>query len=322
MSESQVLRNDSQNDDGNMGVKLYNLILILLDISVIFIKWWVFTIESIYLAFFPPEEVSVKDEVVLVTGAGHGIGRELALRYGRLGAKVVCWDINEKGNQETVQEIKSQGGKAFAYKCDVSGRQDILDVAKRVKQEVGVVTILVNNAGIMPTHPLLSHTEEEIRKMYDINVLAHFWTIQAFLPDMMEKKHGHIVALSSCAGLFGLKNLVPYCGTKYAVRGIMQALAEELRIEYKDTNIKFTCIYPYMVDTGLCKRPHARFANFMRLVKKEEAADAIVQAQRRGIEEVSIPRQFYYIDKIGRLFPKKAAVLMADFLNSGVDSDL
>lgn len=92
-----------------------------------------------------------------------------------MGATVVGVDINETGNNETIKEIKAQGGKAFGYVCDVSKRESIVEVANKVKADVGKVSIIVNNAGIMPTHPLLQHTEGEIRKIFDINVLAHFW---------------------------------------------------------------------------------------------------------------------------------------------------
>lgn len=102
----------------------------------------------------------------------------------------------------------------------------------------------MNNAGIMPAHDLLQHTEGEIRKIFEINVLAHFWMFEAFLPKMMEKNRGHIVAMSSMAGVLGFKNLVPYCGSKFAVRGIMEGLLEELRCKNK-TGISGTIVFPY-----------------------------------------------------------------------------
>lgn len=81
----------------------------------------------------------------------------------------------------------------------------------------------------MPQHELLKHTENEIRTIFEVNVLAHFWMFEAFLPKMIANNKGHIVALSSMAGILGLRNLVPYCGSKFAVRGIQEALSEELR---------------------------------------------------------------------------------------------
>lgn len=85
----------------------------------------------------------------------------------------------------------------------------------------------------MPSHDFLKHTEGEIRKTIEINFTAHFWMFQAFLPTMIEHNRGHVVALSSMAGIMGFQNLVPYCGTKFAVRGLMEAMSEELRCKTK-----------------------------------------------------------------------------------------
>lgn len=117
----------------------------------------------------------------------------------------------------------------FHCRCDVTKREDVFALADKILTDVGHVSIIVNNAGIMPCHSLLKHNADEIRKMFDINVLAHIWVLQAFLPHMFAKRRGHIVAISSMAGLCGLTNLVPYCATKFAVRGLMEALYEELR---------------------------------------------------------------------------------------------
>lgn len=154
---------------------MYNGLILALEIIFLHLRVFYYSFESIYYKFFPKELDNVRDKVVLITGAAHGIGKETAFKYASLGAKVVCWDINEKGNNELLKEIKAQGGKAFAYVCNVTKREEIMEVAEKTKREVGTVDILVNNAGIMPTHPLTQHTEAEIRLMFDINVLAHFY---------------------------------------------------------------------------------------------------------------------------------------------------
>jgi all-trans-retinol dehydrogenase (NAD+) len=115
------------------------------------------------------------------------------------------------------------------FSVDVTNREKVLEAGSKVLKDVGVVTILLNNAGIMPQHDFLKHTEGEIRKIIEINTVAHFWMFQAFLPKMIENNRGHIVAMSSMAGIMGFQNLVPYCGSKFAVRGIQEALSEELR---------------------------------------------------------------------------------------------
>lgn len=117
---------------------------------------------------------------------------------------------------------------------------------------------------------------------------------------MLKNNHGHIVAISSCAGLFGLENLVPYCGTKFAVRGIMEATMKELLSQNPSTNIKFTVIYPYMVDTGLCKKPFMRFKSSMRMENPKTVARKIVEAQRRNVVELTIPKYYLYLNNVFR----------------------
>ncbi|KAM7346921.1 lipid droplet subset dehydrogenase 1 [Cochliomyia hominivorax] len=292
----------------------------IIEFIVVHIKFWYIIVESFIRQFLPKEQLNVSGQFVFITGTGHGIGKELALHYSSLGAKIICVDINEMNNNQTVKEIKQAGGSAFGYTCNVTSREEVFTLADKVKKEHGFIHIIVNNAGIMPCHPLLEHTEQEIRLMYDVNVMAHFWVFQAFLPDMIERNEGHIVALSSCAGLFGLPNLVPYCGTKFAVRGLMQAMQEELYKQNPKTQIKFTTIYPYMVDTGLCKNPKFRFP-WMRLVKPKEAAESIVSAQRTCMVEASVPRYFTTIEKIGRFIPLKAMRVANDYLDAYVESD-
>ena len=198
-----------------------------------------------------------------------------------------------------------------------------METGSKVISEVGAVTILVNNAGIMPSHDLLKHTEGEIRKTVEINLVAHFWMFQAFLPKMIEANRGHIVAMSSMAGIMGFQNLVPYCGTKFAVRGVQEALSEELRCQSKgQSQIKFTTVFPYMVDTGLCKKVKIRFQKLMPMVNPQDAATAIISAQRKGIDEISIPRHLFYMNNFFRLFPNKANQIFKDFVEAFVESDL
>ncbi|KAK2580537.1 hypothetical protein KPH14_007672 [Odynerus spinipes] len=302
--------------------QVYTGALVVADVLLLLLKIFYFIGDAIYRLFVPTKEKDVTGEIVLVTGAGHGIGKELALKYASLGATVVCWDLNQETNQETVAEIKKMGGTAaYAYKCDVSNREEVLKVAERVKEEVGNVTILINNAGIMPCHAFLDHTPEEIRKMFDINVLAHFWILQAFLPSMIARNYGHIVALSSIAGIVGLANLVPYCATKFAVRGFMEALHEELResSKGKNLNINFTTIYPYMVDTGLCKKPRIKFPSLLAMVPPKEAANIIITAQRRNWRNISIPRYWSTLNAVLRNLPEKALLCIKDFFDSGLE---
>ncbi|KAG6441854.1 epidermal retinol dehydrogenase 2 isoform X2 [Manduca sexta] len=288
---------------------IWTIVLLHYELTKAFVKWTV-----------PQEPKDVSEDVILITGAGHGMGREVALRFGRLGARVVCVDINDKGNEETLNMITEEKGRAYTYQCDVTNRDAVFALAEKVTSEVGEVTILVNNAGIMPCKPILKHSEKEIRTLVDINVNGNLWMIQAFLPAMLERNCGHIVAMSSMAGKMGLRNLVPYCGTKYAVRGIMESLAMELHEDPRDTNgIKLTTICPYIVNTGLCTNPRIRFPSLMKVVDPGEAADQIVDAIRKEYHEITIPSDLYYTNKIYNLLPVGAAKLMTDFIGTGLD---
>ncbi|XP_068626801.1 17-beta-hydroxysteroid dehydrogenase 13-like [Battus philenor] len=290
---------------------LWTILVINFEILRNFFRWLI-----------PVERKDVSNEVILITGTGHGMGREMALRFARLGAKVVCVDINEKTNEETYKMITSDNGKAYNYVCDVTDRAAVMKLAEKVRKEVGEVDILVNNAGIMPCKPISRQTEQEIRLMMDINVNANIWFIQAFLPSMVERNHGHIVAMSSIAGLMGTPNLVPYCGSKFAVRGIMEALAVELQRYSKDSSgIHFTTVCPYIVDTGLCHKPRIRFEKLMKVVDPGEAADIIVDAVLRNYQEITIPSEYYYFYRyMYRLLPTAAITAFNEFFDTGVES--
>ncbi|XP_017763388.1 PREDICTED: short-chain dehydrogenase/reductase family 16C member 6 isoform X1 [Eufriesea mexicana] len=305
-------------------VTAYGGVLVVADVLLVLLKILYYIGEGIYRLFVPVEEKSVADEIVLITGAGRGIGKELALKYASLGAIVVCWDLNQEGNDETVNEInRISASKAYGYVCDVSNREEVFKAAEKVREEVGNVTILINNAGIMPCHAFLDHTPEEIKRIFDINVLAHCWTVQAFLPSMIQKNYGHIVALSSMTGIIGVANLVPYCASKFAVRGFMEALNEELRIlnKEKTSNINFTTIYPYVVNTGLCKNPKFRFPDHLGMVSPKEAVAKIVQAQRRNDKEISIPTYWFHINKIIRCTPPSCMKQLVDFVDTNLYPD-
>ena len=260
----------------------------------------------------------------MVTGAGHGIGREIALKYASLGSIVVCVDINEKGAEETVKDIKALGAtKAASYKCDVSNRDEVIAVVNKVAQEVGPVTVLVNNAGIMPTKPFLETTPEELRKIFDINMMAHFWLLQAILPSMIEKKHGHIVAVSSMCGQLGCTNLAPYCASKFAVRGFMETMFIEMYDLYPELRdkVRFTTIYPYMVNTGLVKSHSVRFPSLMPICDPKEVAEEIVGAMRRTELEMSTPKWLFHFNKVLRLYPTSVALLVRDCLQVKIEGE-
>ncbi|XP_004524651.1 epidermal retinol dehydrogenase 2 [Ceratitis capitata] len=303
--------------------RIMDVVQDLSEFFVVFVKILIELLQRFFEKMMTKKFKDISGEIILITGAGHGIGRELALHYTAWGSVVVCVDINEKNNEETLKKAKRlMQNSVYAYTCDVSDREAVLQLAAKVEAEVGRVSVLVNNVGIMPTHPLEQHTPEEIRRVFDINVLSHFWTLEAFLPQMKQQYRGHIICISSIAGVVGLTNLVPYCATKFAVRGMMEALHQELRDgPYKDF-IKLTLIYPYMTNTGLCKRPKVKFPSMLGLLDPKEVAKKIVEAHRANVTETTIPSSLLHINNWCRLLPIRCSLLLKDYIDSGVESDL
>ncbi|KAK8820136.1 hypothetical protein WA577_006203 [Blastocystis sp. JDR] len=196
--------------------------------------------------------VDVKGKRVLITGSASGIGRMLAGDMAKKGAIVVMWDINGSMLEDAANEIKGANPDCavYTYVVDLSNRESIKEVAGRVKKEVGSIDILVNNAGIVTGKSIFNSSEAAIERIMDVNTNAHFWMIREFVPDMMERNSGSVVAISSMAGMVGTANLNDYCASKYAVVGLMESLEGELYNEGK-RGVHCTVVCPYYIDTGM-----------------------------------------------------------------------
>ncbi|XP_035659336.1 epidermal retinol dehydrogenase 2-like [Branchiostoma floridae] len=213
----------------------------IIGVVLLFVASLVARLLSVVRLIFPPAKKSVSGEIALITGAGSGLGRGMALSFARLGATIVAWDINEEANEATVQMIRQEGGKAFGFVCDCSKRDDIYRVAQKVKSSVGHVTILINNAGIVTGRKFLDCPDDLIQKTMDINTNAHFWTTKAFLPHMVEQNHGHLVSIASAAGLAGTAGLADYCTSKFGAVGF----ADSIRVRL--------CLFVYLFVYFVCR---------------------------------------------------------------------
>ncbi|GBM05828.1 Protein dhs-3 [Araneus ventricosus] len=246
-------------------------------------------------------------------GGGSGIGRLMALRFAKHGARIVVWDLNLSGAQETMKMVKDQGGEAFAFRCDVSQPQAVYDAAAKVKQEVGKVDILVNNAGIVTGKRFLDCPDEKIKKTFEVNALAHFWTCKAFLPDMMAENKGHIVSISSLVGLIGAIGLTDYCASKFASVGFEESLKLEL-YEEGYNGIKSSVVCPYMFNSGMFDGLNP---GLFPMLTPEYVADNIVSAVLTNQEVIIIPGYFAVLIALKALFPTKCIYIM----NSLYDPD-
>jgi 3-oxoacyl-[acyl-carrier protein] reductase len=179
--------------------------------------------------------MKVKGKIVLITGAGSGIGRETALMFAKNGAKVVVTDVDEKGGKETVDEIvkilaedPDNQGDAFFAKLDTSNREQTKQVAKVVIERYGEIDVLVNNAGIIRDAMVTKMTEEDWDRVIDVDLKGPFQMVQAVVDNMIEHKIGEIINVSSVVGVYGNIGQVNYAAAKAGLIGLTKTLAKEL----------------------------------------------------------------------------------------------
>jgi len=290
------------------------------DILVLAVKVIYYILELVFLTFYPTKEKDLRGEVAVVTGGGHGIGLELVRQLTDLGVKIAVWDININTARSAVSEINDKKGLGIAVQCDVSDKESVQSAVAKTRKELGEVTLLINNAGIMPCKLLLNHSAGDIETLFKVNVYSQYWTIFEFLPRMLSLDRGHIVCMSSIAGITGTPNLVPYCSSKFALKGLMDGLCQELRAMYPDSKVKTTTIHPFTVDTGLAQKPRTRFNWLVPITSAESAASQTISAIRRDYEYAFIPEILGPLFALGKLFPRKAQLALMDFLDCYCDA--
>ncbi len=220
----------------------------------------------------------LKNKVSIVTGAGQGIGKGIALRLANQGAKVIVSDINLKNCKSVVEEIKEEGGEAIAIKCDVSKLKDVKNLVDETIKEFGSLDVLINNAGIYPFISFTKMKERDWDKLMDINLKSVFLTCSESLKKM--KKGSKIVNISSIASLIGFEGLVHYCASKGGVNGFTRALALELAPRGINVNgIAPGAIETPGVEKGLDKKALDQMVASIpaqKMGKPEDIAEAVI----------------------------------------------
>lgn len=166
--------------------------------------------------------------VALITGAGQGIGRAIALRFAQEGAKVVALDVVPDGINALVSEIKAAGGEALAVVCDVTQREQVAGAVQAALDAFGQIDILCNNAGITRDARLVKMTEEQFDQVIAVNLKGVFNMTQAVAPHMIERGYGRIITTSSVVGLYGNFGQTNYVASKAGVIGMTRVWAREL----------------------------------------------------------------------------------------------
>jgi NAD(P)-dependent dehydrogenase (short-subunit alcohol dehydrogenase family) len=268
----------------------------------------------------------IRGGVAVITGAGSGIGRALAVNLASRGAQLALADVNSAALDETRKLLGS--ATARTYVVDVSSAAAVQEFAEKVGKDFGRASLLINNAGVALFGTFSELTLEEFKWLIRINFWGVIHGCKFFLPMLLKEKDARIVNVSSVFGLFGPPGQTAYCSSKWAVRGFSDSLREELRAGA----VKVTCVHPAGIATNVAvnaRRGAATRANdqeealerFKKAaqISPESAAETIVQGILKDQDRVLIGRDAYFIDRLARLFPARASAMLTSWLTKRTD---
>jgi NADP-dependent 3-hydroxy acid dehydrogenase YdfG len=249
-------------------------------------------------------------KVVVVTGAGSGIGQALATELGRSGAKVAISDVDTEGLAVTEERLKAIGAPVKVDRLDVTEREAFELYAGAVKQHFGKVNQIYNNAGIAYTGDIEVTQYKDIERVMDVD----FWGVvngtKAFLPHLIESGDGHVVNVSSLFGIFSVPGQAAYNAAKFAVRGFTEALRQEMAMAKHP--VKVTTVHPGGVKTAIARNMTAAddidikelaktFDKKLAGTTPEKAATIILDAVRKNKARVLVGPDAKALDLIVRV---------------------
>ncbi len=255
-------------------------------------------------------------KVAAVTGAGSGIGRQLAIELARRKAQLAVSDIDEVGLAETVAQAQSAGAKVTSQRVDVAEREQVFAWAEQVVAEHGKANLIFNNAGVALASPIETMSYDDFEWLFNINFWGVVHGTKAFLPHLRAAGEGHIVNTSSVFGLAGIPSQSAYNAAKFAVRGFTESLRQEL--DLMRCGVSATCVHPGGIKTNIAKNARmdpdiARLgldaqggaARFERafITSAERAAKVILDAVVRNKRRVLVGPDALLIDQMVRWLP-------------------
>ena len=245
---------------------------------------------------------------VLITGAGSGIGRLMALDAATRGAaEILIWDLSADSGDAVRDEITAVGGQARSFEVNVADSAQVETVAERT----GPVDILINCAGIVTGKKLLDADADAIRRVYDVNTLALYWTTKAFLPGMLERDRGAVVTIASAAGLTGVARQTDYSASKWAAVGFTESLRSELRAEGSRVGTLVVC--PFYINTGMFDGVRTKFPRLLPILEETDVSTRVLDAIESGREQLVMPPLVRLVPGV-RLLPTRAFDTVMDFL--------
>jgi all-trans-retinol dehydrogenase (NAD+) len=261
----------------------------------------------------------LKGKKALVTGGAMGIGLATCKRLLRAGCEVTVWDMNAKALEDAKREL-SYLGKVYAYTCDVTDKPRVLELCKQAEQDMGQVDILINNAGFVRAGRFCNHPVEEWERETAVNLTSMYYTIHALLPGMYRRNLGHIVNISSSAGLMGVADLAVYCATKWGVFGLTESLRFEALAD-KKSGIKYTSVHPIFLKTGMFEGGSLNILGNLLIPSIEthdEVAEAIVEkGLKKDHHVIKLPMTLQLIFIARALLPDSLMGLVARLMGIG-----
>jgi NADP-dependent 3-hydroxy acid dehydrogenase YdfG len=249
-------------------------------------------------------------KVAVITGAGSGIGRALALNLATKGAKLALSDIDTEGLTETVRQTEALGATVKSDRLNVAERESVLAYADAVVTHFGEVHQVYNNAGIVYNGDLEKSEFKDIERIMDVDFWGVVYGTKAFLPHVIASGDGHIVNISSLFGLIAVPGQNAYNAAKFAVRGFTEALRQEMLVAKHPVNV--TCVHPGGIKTAVARNATVAdgqnaqsFAEFfdkhMALHTPEMAAETIINAVAKGRPRVVVGWEAKALDVLTRI---------------------
>ncbi|KAK7977472.1 hypothetical protein PG996_003527 [Apiospora saccharicola] len=248
---------------------------------------WMGNMMSHKIAYGMPREVDLSEDVIVITGGASGLGLLIAEVYGMRGATVAVLDKADL-------EATDARGITY-YKCDVSDKAQIAKVAAKIEEDLGLPTILINNAAEVVGKKLLDMEPEEVERSISTNLLSHFYTIKQFLPGMLRNETGGtIVTVSSVIGQLGAAQLSDYAAAKAGVTALHKSIAAEL---YEMPEIKTILVTPGQLSTPLFRGVQSPHPFVAPVVEPVDVAKEIISAIDLGLSDhIAMPLYARWVD--------------------------
>jgi NAD(P)-dependent dehydrogenase (short-subunit alcohol dehydrogenase family) len=189
----------------------------------------------------------LSNKIAVVTGAAGGIGRGIALKFAAEGARVGVLDLHEEVSQVVVNEIRSVGGQAVALEADISQETAVQAAVAKIRERFGPVSVLVNNAAVMPSGRLHETDIDAFDRCLAVNLRGTFLMCRAVLPEMIKRREGSIIHMASVTAILGLPGIAAYSATK----GALVALARAMSTDYARLGIRVNAVSPGTIDSPM-----------------------------------------------------------------------